>query len=167
MKGTSCFQEAGWIVYTTCVTEGSLKETIHSSEQTGSRRGMTGSHFVQPAIKDERIWIQLHNARGIGLKLLGEWEEQLAGIMACTWAPELKFEAYWEPETTVNIEEKHFQSDVVECLGSPFWYIHQFITHFRGVDSISSRHAKPNSQMKDAFFIEGENRKWGDGGLQF
>jgi len=84
MKGISCFQEAGWIVYTTCVTEGSLKETIHSSEQTGSRRGMTGSHFVQPAIKDERIWIQLHNARGIGLKLLGEWEEQLAGIRACT-----------------------------------------------------------------------------------
>lgn len=72
------------MVYTTCVTEGSLKETIHSSEQTGSRREMTGSHFVQPAIKEEKTRIQLHNARGIGLKLLGEWEEQLAEMRPCT-----------------------------------------------------------------------------------
>lgn len=57
-------------------------------------------------------------------------------------------------QTPVNIEEKHFQAHAAQCLGSPIWSVHHFLTYFSGVDSISSRHAEPNPEMKDAFFIE-------------
>lgn len=61
LKGTSCFQEAGWMAYTTCVTRSSLKETIHSSEQTGSKKELTGSQYVQPAIEESQAPQQMRN----------------------------------------------------------------------------------------------------------
>ncbi len=71
---------------------------------------------------------ELHNARR---RLLGEWEEQLAGMRPCTWAPELQFEEKWEPKLQWTTKNSTFLSAVVCSLGSPFWCIHHFITYQR------------------------------------